>query len=61
MKSICVYCGSNAGSKPAYTERAIALGDRIGVMHEGHLSPALPHADWSRETIGLAMAGSGPV
>ena len=29
MKSICVYCGSNAGSKPAYTERAIALGDRI--------------------------------
>lgn len=29
MKSICVYCGSNAGSKPVYTERAIALGDRI--------------------------------
>jgi len=29
MKSICVYCGSNAGSKPTYTERAIALGDRI--------------------------------
>ena len=29
MKSICGYCGSNAGSKPAYTERAIALGDRI--------------------------------
>lgn len=29
MKAICVYCGSNAGSKPAYTERAIALGDRI--------------------------------
>jgi len=29
MKSLCVYCGSNAGSKPAYTERAIALGDRI--------------------------------
>ena len=29
MKSICVYCGSNAGSKPAYTERAIALGDRM--------------------------------
>ena len=29
MKSICVYCGSNAGSKPIYTERAIALGDRI--------------------------------
>ena len=29
MKSICVYCGSNSGSKPAYTERAAALGDRI--------------------------------
>ena len=29
MKSICVYCGSNAGSKPIYTERAMALGDRI--------------------------------
>ena len=29
MRSICVYCGSNAGSKPAYTERATALGDRI--------------------------------
>ena len=42
-------------------DEVLALGDRIGVMHEGHLSPALPHADWSRETIGLAMAGSGPV
>ena len=29
MKSICVYCGSNAGSKIIYTERAAALGDRI--------------------------------
>ena len=29
MKSICVYCGSNAGSKPAYSERAIALGTRL--------------------------------
>ena len=29
MKSLCVYCGSNAGSKPIYTERAMALGDRI--------------------------------
>ena len=29
MKSICVYCGSNAGSKVIYTERAAALGDRI--------------------------------
>jgi hypothetical protein len=29
VKSICVYCGSNAGSRPAYTERAIALGTRL--------------------------------
>ena len=29
MKSICVYCGSNAGSRPAYAERAKALGERI--------------------------------
>ncbi|MEP6907947.1 MAG: TIGR00730 family Rossman fold protein [Pseudoxanthomonas sp.] len=29
MKSICVYCGSNAGNKLIYSERAAALGDRI--------------------------------
>ena len=29
MKTICVYCGSNTGSKPAYTERAMALGERL--------------------------------
>ncbi|MEH6414027.1 TIGR00730 family Rossman fold protein [Pseudomonas sp. CGJS7] len=29
MKAICVYCGSNSGSKPVYTERAIALGTRM--------------------------------
>lgn len=29
MKSICVYCGSNAGNKPAYADRAMALGTRI--------------------------------
>ncbi|GAB3095269.1 LOG family protein [Lysobacter terrae] len=29
MRSVCVYCGSNAGSKPVYTERAIALGNRL--------------------------------
>lgn len=29
MRSVCVYCGSNAGNKPAYTERAIALGNRL--------------------------------
>jgi len=29
MRSVCVYCGSNAGNKPVYTERAIALGTRL--------------------------------
>ena len=29
MKTLCVYCGSNTGSKPIYTERAMALGERI--------------------------------
>jgi uncharacterized protein (TIGR00730 family) len=29
MRSVCVYCGSNAGAKPVYTERAIALGNRL--------------------------------
>ncbi len=29
MKSICVYCGSNAGGDPAYSEQASALGTRL--------------------------------
>jgi uncharacterized protein (TIGR00730 family) len=29
MKSICVYCGSNAGSNPIYAEQAAVLGKRI--------------------------------
>jgi uncharacterized protein (TIGR00730 family) len=29
MRSVCVYCGSNPGSKPAYAERAVALGNRL--------------------------------
>lgn len=29
MKTLCVYCGSNAGSRPAYAQRAMALGDRM--------------------------------
>ena len=33
MKSICVYCGSKAGNRPIYAERAVALGQRIA--HEG--------------------------
>ncbi|WCE04004.1 TIGR00730 family Rossman fold protein [Pseudoxanthomonas sp. JBR18] len=29
MKSVCVYCGSNAGSKPVYAQRAAELGKRL--------------------------------
>ena len=29
MRSVCVYCGSNAGSRPIYAERATALGKRL--------------------------------
>lgn len=29
MRSVCVYCGSNTGNKPAYAERAAALGNRM--------------------------------
>ncbi|TAA07221.1 TIGR00730 family Rossman fold protein [Pseudoxanthomonas winnipegensis] len=29
MKSICVYCGSNAGAKPVYIQRATELGQRL--------------------------------
>ena len=29
MKSVCVYCGSNPGSRPVYAERAAQLGARL--------------------------------
>ena len=29
LKSVCVYCGSNAGSRPAYAARAAQLGERL--------------------------------
>ena len=38
-------------------DEVMALGDRIAVMHSGKLSDALPSSDWTRESIGLAMAG----
>ena len=38
-------------------DEVIALGDRIAVMHAGHLTEARPSHDWTRETMGLAMAG----
>ena len=38
-------------------DEVLTLGDRVTVMHAGHLTPARPARDWSREAIGLAMAG----
>jgi simple sugar transport system ATP-binding protein len=39
-------------------DEVMALGDRIAVMHAGRLTPARAGTDWTREAIGLAMAGS---
>jgi general nucleoside transport system ATP-binding protein len=39
-------------------DEVLALGDRIAVLHSGRLTPARPAAAWSREAIGLAMAGA---
>ncbi len=39
-------------------DEVLTLGDRVAVMHSGQLSAARPALDWSREAIGLAMAGS---
>jgi len=40
-------------------DEVMTLGDRIAVMHHGRLSEALPAEVWTRESIGLAMAGHG--
>jgi ABC-type uncharacterized transport system ATPase subunit len=34
------------------------ISDRLAVIHEGHLSPLRPAADWTREAIGLEMLGT---
>ncbi|MDA7417994.1 ABC transporter ATP-binding protein [Xenophilus arseniciresistens] len=39
-------------------DEVLALGDRVAVMHDGRLSPARAAHEWTREAIGLAMAGS---
>jgi len=41
-------------------DEVFALADRIAVMHQGQLSAALPRAQWSLASIGLAMAGHAP-
>jgi general nucleoside transport system ATP-binding protein len=38
-------------------DEVLMLGDRIAVMHQGRLTDALPGAQWTREALGLAMAG----
>ena len=42
-------------------DEVLTLGDQVAVMHAGHLTAARPAADWSREAIGLAMAGVAAV
>jgi simple sugar transport system ATP-binding protein len=39
-------------------DEVLTLGDRVAVMHGGHLTEARPATAWTREAIGLAMAGS---
>jgi general nucleoside transport system ATP-binding protein len=39
-------------------DEVLALGDRVAVLHAGHLSDALPARRWTREALGLAMAGT---
>jgi ABC-type uncharacterized transport system ATPase subunit len=38
-------------------DEVLAMGDRVAVMHDGRLVAQRPAADWTREAIGLAMAG----
>jgi simple sugar transport system ATP-binding protein len=42
-------------------DEVLTLGDRVAVMHAGHLGAARPVEEWTREAIGLAMAGSAGV
>lgn len=39
-------------------DEVMRLGDRIAVLHAGHLTAALPAGEWTREGLGLAMAGA---
>ncbi len=39
-------------------DEVLTLGDRVAVMHAGALTTAKPALEWSREAIGLAMAGA---
>jgi general nucleoside transport system ATP-binding protein len=39
-------------------DEVLMLGDRVAVMHAGHLTDARPAAQWTRQDLGLAMAGA---
>ena len=39
-------------------DEIFALADRVAVMHAGHLGEARPAGAWTRQAIGLAMAGA---
>ena len=39
-------------------DEVLALGDRVAVMHGGHIGEPRPASAWTREAIGLAMAGA---
>jgi general nucleoside transport system ATP-binding protein len=39
-------------------DEVMALGDRVAVMHAGQLTTARPNTQWTRDMLGLAMAGS---
>jgi simple sugar transport system ATP-binding protein len=36
------------------------IAGRIAVLHDGTLSPAVPAAETTRETLGLLMGGAEP-
>jgi ABC-type uncharacterized transport system ATPase subunit len=38
-------------------DEVMLLGDRIAVLHQGQLTAAEPAQHWSRDSLGLAMAG----
>lgn len=40
-------------------DEVLTLGDRVAVMHAGRLTEPRPPEGWSREEVGLAMAGAG--
>ena len=41
-------------------DEVLAMGDRIAVLHHGRLTPARAGSEWTREDLGLAMAGAAP-